>query len=121
MISRKAGSMQHDDPRASQVFNMAKKFRPAEPEEPLGEVDRLVLGKSVRITIPLANSSLLREIAELMRGTAIAMEANARSGDSEKQRLLRCRDELLALRIKIARASAEHGIKLGKKEGGVVD
>lgn len=82
-------------------------------KQELTQLDRDLIGGAKRITIPLHNKILLRDVADALRGLATTMDLNSRMVEtSERDALLRVKHEIDHTNRLIKDACRRHDVEL---------
>ena len=93
---------------------------PPETKE-LTELDRQVIGaRHKRLTIPLENKLLLRQVADILRGLANQIDFDSRRPDTtERTALLDAKHSIDCTNRKIRALAEQHGVELreGRPKG----
>lgn len=89
-------------------------------KDQLTELDKMIIGKSKRVIVPLHNKLLLRDVADALRGLAQVMDIHSRlDNTSERDALLRAKVEIDHTNQVIKAACKQHNVKL--REGRPTD
>lgn len=83
----------------------------ARHDKPLTDFDRMIVGKAVRITLPLSSRLLLGDAADILRGLANQLDHLSRRHDiSERTALTSAKGEAQLAQQKIRSAAFDRGI-----------
>ena len=82
-------------------------------KDELTDMDRQIIGASKRITIPLGDAFILRDIADYLRGLAMQMEVASRTSDLPvRSRLMNIVFEIDSTNRKIKERARQAGIEV---------
>ena len=86
---------------------------PLTTKDELTDMDRQIIGASKRITIPLGDAFILRDIADMLRGLALQMEVASKTTELPlRSRLMNVRFEIDSTNRKIRDRAKQVGIEI---------